>query len=1283
MQFQYTPYILPLISAALISGGVAYYAWTRRSRSVSAIALAFLAIAIAEWSLGYALEIAGANLQTKLFFGKSEYLGIAFAPLMWLIFAINHSNRGKNLTPRMTVLLAIIPLITVLLAFTTEVNRLIWGGYYISQSGDFSALGVTHGLWFWVHSAYSYLLLLIGTIIIGLRSIWRKQGIYRRQATVLLIAVLAPWVGNILYLSGKSPISFLDLTPFAFTLTVVALAWAVFGFQLIDLTPIARDMVVENMGDGMIVIDSQGKIADINNSALNIMRLTTVDIIGKQALDILNPWSNIVNRYVDILEARDEISIGEGDAKQWFELFLTPIRDRRKDLIGRVITLRDITKRKHVEERFDQLSRQQRIILDNIPVGVMLQKTHQIVWGNRLAETLTGYSANDIQNFESLIYHSDEKGPVRFADQVDRRLARGESASVEFPLKQKDGTVIWVNVIGRAINPPNLDDEILWVVQDVTGRRQTDEQLRLRWRALEASPASIVITDSEGRIQYVNPKFVQVTGYTLDESVGQNPRILKSELTPPDVHRQLWETIKSGKEWRGEFCNRKKNGDLYWELASISSISDSDGNITHFVAIKEDITEQRKLREQLRQRNESLSILHQFTVDLLDIREMDKLLYAIVDRLAQLMDAPYSKILLREGDRLIVKSETKNLLFMHNEQLDRKEGKLSWQAFDTKEPVVVEDYSSSLETVKNYGQTLIHSVAEIPIITGGLCVGVLSLGRSIPSYVFDPEQMETGVLFGQLVGLVLDNANLYNSALMEIAERKRTEALLQESEVRYRQIVESASDIIYRTDSLGFFTYVNPTAYLLMGFKSDDEVLGRHFTELASSQTRNRLKRFYERQYLKGETNTYFEFPALTSTGQEIWLGQNVQIIREGGKIIGFQAVARNINDIKQAQDALAIARDQALEASRLKSKLLASVSHELRTPLSGILGYAELLHNDSFGPLVADQKNAVSNIIQSANYLTTMINELLDEAQIEAKTLILKMEPCSPRAILDGIEASMKILARNKGLILETLIDQDIPNTLICDERRLKQILINLIGNAIKFTKKGDVKVRLFKPSPSGWAIKISDTGIGISDKEQVRIFEPFHKVDDSMTGDNRGTGLGLSITKQLIDLMDGQIKLESKIGKGSTFTISLPLIENKSEHIIPKPFALIVEDDPHLVKIFEAVLKESGFETESDTGGNLVMEIMSRRKPSLVILDLHLPFATGIDILHKIRADQEWINTPVIVTTADLYLAKSLRDQVEEILIKPVSISKLREVAIRLRMGNTKKSPVNAINE
>jgi two-component system aerobic respiration control sensor histidine kinase ArcB len=264
--------------------------------------------------------------------------------------------------------------------------------------------------------------------------------------------------------------------------------------------------------------------------------------------------------------------------------------------------------------------------------------------------------------------------------------------------------------------------------------------------------------------------------------------------------------------------------------------------------------------------------------------------------------------------------------------------------------------------------------------------------------------------------------------------------------------------------------------------------------------------------------------------------------------------------------------------------------------------------------------------------------------------------------------------LAQKKGLILTTSVRPDLPVTLVSDERRLQQILINLIGNSIKFTRKGEIKVELFKSTPSHWCIQVSDTGVGIPNKEQAQIFEPFHKVNSSLTGDNRGTGLGLSITQQLVDLMEGQIKLQSEIGKGSIFTITLPIIEISGSNPAIKPFALIIEDDPKLVHIFEATLREAGFETDIDMEGNQVFNKLESRDPVLIVLDLHLPFAAGTDILNKIRSDQRLARTPIILTTADLSLAKSLQGQVEDILIKPVRVARLREIAIRLLDKNTK---------
>jgi len=272
-----------------------------------------------------------------------------------------------------------------------------------------------------------------------------------------------------------------------------------------------------------------------------------------------------------------------------------------------------------------------------------------------------------------------------------------------------------------------------------------------------------------------------------------------------------------------------------------------------------------------------------------------------------------------------------------------------------------------------------------------------------------------------------------------------------------------------------------------------------------------------------------------------------VQLIYEGDQIIGFQALARDITAVKQAQEALRIARDQALEASRAKTQLLSKVSHELRTPLGGILGYAELLQGNTFGDLNQRQLKAVSEIVDSADYLTNMVNELLDEAQLRSSTATLIEKNFSPFKLIQSAISGLDILAQKKGLSFSVQVEPNLPEVLYGDDRRIRQIIINLIGNAIKFTKEGSVRLHVSRPDENHWEIQVADTGAGIPKEEQALIFEPFRQLNSSVTRDNRGVGLGLSITKQLVDLMHGRIVLESEPGQGSKFIILLPIIHTR----------------------------------------------------------------------------------------------------------------------------------------
>ncbi len=393
--------------------------------------------------------------------------------------------------------------------------------------------------------------------------------------------------------------------------------------------------------------------------------------------------------------------------------------------------------------------------------------------------------------------------------------------------------------------------------------------------------------------------------------------------------------------------------------------------------------------------------------------------------------------------------------------------------------------------------------------------------------------------------------------LLEQRVRERTSDLAEardgavktSNELRkYFQAMEQSGNTIVITDTAGKIEYTNPKFESLTGY-SRAEALGGNPRILKSGE--------HDAEYYKNLWDTISagkvwrgEFHNRRKDGTLFWeLATIAPVLNAEGVITNYVAVKEDISAIKQAQESLLLSRDQAQEASRLKSQLLSKVSHELRTPLGSILGYAELLQIGAFGLLDEEQKDAAAQIVDSTHYLDRMINELLDQAQIEARTVILRIGSFSPASLLQKVEANMSVLARNKGLDFSVRLALDVPEILAGDEHRLQQILINLAGNAIKYTRNGQVNIRIYRPDPAHWAIKVSDTGAGIPKEAQSYIFEPFRQVDNSITRENHGTGLGLSITKQLVELMEGKITVQSEVDLGSAFTVILPIVDNPQD--------------------------------------------------------------------------------------------------------------------------------------
>lgn len=527
-------------------------------------------------------------------------------------------------------------------------------------------------------------------------------------------------------------------------------------------------------------------------------------------------------------------------------------------------------------------------------------------------------------------------------------------------------------------------------------------------------------------------------------------------------------------------------------------------------------------------------------------------------------------------------------------------------------------------------------------------------------------------------------------------DRKRAEEALRQSEERYKQIVNAASEVIYRADASGHFSFCNPTAARMMKCREED-LIGRHYLELIPPDYQVAAAKFYGKQFLNKESCTYFEFPAVTSEGHQVWLGQSVQIITEGDQITGFQAVARDITERRSVQEELQRAKEAAEAANRAKSEFLANMSHEIRTPMNGVIGMTELtLQTD----LTTEQREYLDLANQSAHSLLTLINDILDFSKIEAGKLDLDNIDFRLRDHLSETMKSVSARGHEKGLEIAWDVAGDVPESLIGDPGRLRQIVVNLVGNAIKFTAHGEVVLRVNTEFQSDDEVflhfAVIDTGIGIPHDKQKLIFDAFSQADGSTTRHYGGTGLGLAITTQLVEMMGGRIRVESEPGFGSTFhfTVRMVLQTNPTAPLATIPIelrglrVLIVDDNATNRRILEATLTNWGMKPTCVDGGPPGLAEMKRAvnegKPfGLMLLDGLMPEMDGFAVAEQIGRTPELGGTTIMMLTSSGQPGDAARCRevgVAAYLTKPVSQSDLLNAIGRVL--STSK-PVEALSQ
>lgn len=477
----------------------------------------------------------------------------------------------------------------------------------------------------------------------------------------------------------------------------------------------------------------------------------------------------------------------------------------------------------------------------------------------------------------------------------------------------------------------------------------------------------------------------------------------------------------------------------------------------------------------------------------------------------------------------------------------------------------------------------------------------------------------------------LQQAN--ESLAAEIADRTRAEAVLKDSQALYSSLVENLPVHVLRKDLQGRFTFANQSFCSLLG-KPLEEILGKTDYDFYPEELAAKYRRDDQRV---AETGELFEDIEENRKGGEV---RYVQVrkspVRDAkGRIVGVQAVFWDVTEQKWAHEHLQQAKEAAEAANRAKSAFLANMSHEIRTPLNAILGMTDLVMDTSLSPA---QREYLRVVRESGEVLLNLVNDILDFSKIEAGKLTLEETEFDLRELLGDILKSLALRAHSKGLELLGRVRADVPARLLGDSTRLRQVLTNLVANAIKFTEKGEVVVdagcMTRTASHLMLHVGVRDTGIGIPYEKREIIFQPFEQADTSTTRRYGGTGLGLAISARLVELMGGQIWMESEVGRGSTFhftaRLGLPSLPQPTAPSPPEGLqdlpVLVVDDNASARAFLVEMLRGWGMAPVAVAGGEVALEYLSeaqaRGRPfPLVLADAHMPGMDGFALADSLR--------------------------------------------------------------
>jgi two-component system, sensor histidine kinase and response regulator len=762
------------------------------------------------------------------------------------------------------------------------------------------------------------------------------------------------------------------------------------------------------------------------------------------------------------------------------------------------------------------------------------------------------------------------------------------------------------------------------------------ENVRLA-AAIEQVAEAIVITDAQGAIQYVNPAFTTLTGYDAEEVIGQNPRLLKSGKQPREYYEGLWKTILAGQVWHGQIINRRKDGVFYTEEMTITPVRNASGAIVNFIAIKQDVTDRRAAED-----------ARAFLASIVESSQ-DAIIGATLEgqivswnRGAEELYGYSSKEVIGRHASLLAPPEVSDELSQVLEKIKRGEGAAYFETRRARKGGAQLDVAVTVSPVKDaHGET----------------VGVATIAQ-------------------------------------DISERKRAGETLRLSEARFRSLVENSADSVVLLDQNGTITYVGPSTQGVFGY-SEDELKGQNIFELIHPDHLETARNNLVQALQNPNTNVGGECLYRHEDGSWMWFEYTGKNLLDDPGVHAIVVNARDIHERKSAVAELQKAKETAEAASLAKSEFLANMSHEIRTPMNGIMGMTDLVLDTE---LTTEQREYLGAVKTSADALLGILNDILDFSRIEARKLDLECIEFNLKESVDATLKALSVRAGQKNLELACRYQPGVPSAVRGDPGRLRQILVNLVGNAIKFTERGEVLVELEKSLETADEVTlhfcVRDTGIGVPPEKQQAIFEAFVQADTSSTREFGGTGLGLAIASQLVSMMGGKIWLESAVGKGSTFHFTarlgaapVPLEQNLrlDPAILQGMPVLVVDDNATNLLLIREIVSRWGmrpvlFEHGPEALGSLRRASEAGKPFPLVIVDAQMPEMDGFTLVERIKQDLEFADPALVMLTSGGERGDAARCRemgVSAYLTKPTGESELLGAVLQVLGARLSQTP------